>query len=129
MSALVIERKPRAGRPCSNLCHTTTGVRSAVAFISIAGYPYPGQGHRAGWFCQNCRLTIAQHWQAALENIPVGEPEPDVCGCGCGQPVGKRRGWVPGHQAVMWRKDQTPSPAAQRRARIAANIDARKAAA
>lgn len=129
MSALVIENRRRCGRVCSNLCHTSTGVRSATSFVSVAGYPYPGERGRAGWFCQNCRNAIEKHWEGALKNVPIGDPEPDVCGCGCGERVSRGAGWVAGHQAVMWRKDQGVTPDSLKRARIAANIDARKVAA
>jgi hypothetical protein len=128
MSALTIERYPGCGRVCSNRCHTASGVRSAAAFISIAGHPYPGEGHRVGWFCRVCTLSIEKHYAAALEDIPLGEPEPNVCGCGCGTRVGKRSGWVAGHQAVSWHKGRVVPESAKRRARVAAAVDARRAA-
>jgi hypothetical protein len=132
VTALTVERKPRSGRVCSNRCHTASGVRSAVTFISLAGYPYPGKDpenyRRAGWFCQICSLSLQKHYAAALEDIPLGEPEPNVCGCGCGTTVGKRSGWVAGHQAVSWHKGRVVPESAKRRARVAAAVDARRAA-
>lgn len=71
MSALRIEKKLRTGNPCSAGCQTQGhGPRVAVAYVSVAGWPVPGEKRRTGWFCARCCQTMIAAWDSALP-VPV----------------------------------------------------------
>lgn len=100
MSAFEIQTlQRRKERPmCAHRCLTSSGlVRTSTTYVSLLGYPYPGTGGHAGYFCQTCANELEQQWIAALDDVEIVQPASPVCACGCGESLPAGGTWKRGH--------------------------------